>query len=110
MFKYSERPGTKAARKFRDDVPEEIKTRRLKEIIALQNKLSARSKKSDPGRIFEVLIEDFSKRSGDHLSGRTSQNKVVVFPADGHNKGEYVNVQVERCTSATLIGNIVQVY
>ncbi len=110
MFKYSERPGTKAARKFRDDVPEEIKTRRLKEIIALQNKLSARSKKSDPGRIFEVLIEDFSKRSQDHLSGRTTQNKVVIFPANDHKKGEYVNVLVERCTSATLIGNIVQVY
>jgi tRNA-2-methylthio-N6-dimethylallyladenosine synthase len=108
MFKYSERPGTKAARKFRDDVPEEIKTRRLKEIIALQNKLSAKSKKSDPGRIFEVLIEDFSKRSKDHLSGRTTQNKVVVFPANDHKKGEYVNVLVERCTSATLIGNIVQ--
>ncbi len=107
MFKYSERPGTKAARKFKDDVPEEIKARRLKEIIAFQNKLSARSKKLDPGRIFEVLIEDFSKRSQDHLSGRTSQNKVVVFPCNDHKKGEYVNVLIERCTSATLIGNIV---
>jgi len=107
MFKYSERPGTKAARNFKDDVPDEIKTRRLNEIIALQNKLSARSKKLDNGRIFEVLIEDFSKRSPDHLSGRTSQNKVVVFPCNEHKKGEYINVLVERCTSATLMGNTI---
>ncbi len=106
MFKYSERPGTKAARKYKDDIPEEVKTRRLNEIISLQSKISARSKKMDVGRVFEVLIEGFSKRSEDHLSGRTSQNKVVVFPGDGHKKGEYVNVFIERCTSATLIGNI----
>lgn len=107
MFKYSERPGTKAARKYRDDIPEEVKTRRLSEIISLQNKLSAHSKKQDIGRIFEVLIEDFSKRSQDHLSGRTSQNKVVVFPGKGHKKGDYLNVRVERCTSATLIGKVI---
>jgi tRNA-2-methylthio-N6-dimethylallyladenosine synthase len=107
MFKYSERPGTRAARKYKDDIPEEIKTRRLNEIISLQNKLSARSKKQDVGRIFEVLIEDFSKRSQENLSGRTSQNKVAVFPGNGHQKGDYVNVQVERCTSATLIGKII---
>ena len=107
MFKYSERPGTKAARKYRDDIPEEIKTRRLNEIILLQNKISARSKKMDVGRVFEVLIEGRSKRSKDHLSGRTSQNKVVVFPGDGRRKGEYVDVYVERCTSATLIGKII---
>jgi tRNA-2-methylthio-N6-dimethylallyladenosine synthase len=107
MFKYSERPGTRAARKYKDDIPEEIKTKRLNEIISLQNKLSARSKKQDVGRIFEVLIEDFSKRSQDHLSGRTSQNKVAVFPGNGHKKGDYVNVLVERCTSATLIGKII---
>jgi tRNA-2-methylthio-N6-dimethylallyladenosine synthase len=106
MFKYSERPETKAARKYKDDIPEEIKTRRLNEIISLQSKISARSKKMDVGRVFEVLIEGFSKRSEDHLSGRTSQNKVVVFPDDGHKKGEYVKVFIERCTSATLIGNI----
>ena len=106
MFKYSERPGTKAARKYKDDISEEIKTRRLNEIISLQSKISARSKKMDVGRVFEVLIEGFSKRSEDHLSGRTSQNKVVVFPDDGHKKGEYVKVFIERCTSATLIGNI----
>lgn len=107
MFKYSERPDTRAARKYRDDIPEEIKTRRLNEIISLQNKLSTRSKKQDVGRVFEVLIEDFSKRSHDHLSGRTSQNKVVVFPGNGRRKGEYVNVKIEGCTSATLLGKII---
>jgi len=107
MFKYSERPGTRAARKYDDDVPEETKTRRLNEIISLQNKLSSRSKKQDVGRIFEVLIEDFSKRSKDHLSGRTSQNKVVVFPGNGSRKGEYVNVKIESSTSATLLGKII---
>jgi tRNA-2-methylthio-N6-dimethylallyladenosine synthase len=107
MFKYSERPGTRAARKQRDDIPEEIKTRRLNEIISLQNKLSTRSKKQDVGRIFEVLIEDFSKRSQDHLSGRTSQNKVVVFPGNGLRKGEFVSVKIEGCTSATLLGKII---
>ena len=107
MFKYSERPGTRAARKYNDDVPDEIKTKRLNEIISLQNKLSVRSKKQDVGRVFEVLIEDFSKRSHDHLSGRTSQNKVVVFPGNGRRKGEYVNVKIESSTSATLIGKII---
>ena len=107
MFKYSERPGTRAARKYRDDVPEETKTRRLNEIISLQNKLSSRSKKQDIGRIFEVLIEDFSKRSKDHLSGRTSQNKVVVFPGNDRKKGEYVSVKIESSTSATLLGKII---
>jgi tRNA-2-methylthio-N6-dimethylallyladenosine synthase len=106
MFKYSERPGTKAARKYKDDIPEEIKTRRLNEIISAQNKISARSKKQDIGRIFEVLIEGNSKRSQDYLSGRTSQNKVVVFPENGCKRGDYVNVHIERCTSATLIGRI----
>jgi len=106
MFKYSERPGTKAARKYKDDIPEEVKTRRLNEIISLQGKISARSKKMDVGRVFEVLIEGFSKRSEDHLSGRTSHNKVVVFPGKDHKKGEYVDVFIEKSTSATLIGNI----
>jgi len=109
MFKYSERPGSGAARKYPDDVTEETKARRLNDIISLQNKLSTKSKKKEVGRIFEVLIENQSKRSADHLSGRTSQNKVVVFPADGHEKGEYVNVLIERCTSATLIGKIVAI-
>lgn len=107
MFKYSERPGTKAARKYLDDVPENIKSERLSEMIALQNKLSSQSKKHDVGKIFEVLIEGSSKRSDQFLSGRNSQNKVVVFPGENHVKGEYVNVIIERCTSATLIGRIV---
>jgi len=107
MFKYSERPGTKAARKLADDVPEDVKSHRLSEMIALQNKLSSRSKKHDVGKSFEVLIEGSSKRSEDFLSGRSSQNKVVVFPGEGQSRGEYVNVMVERCTSATLIGKII---
>jgi len=104
MFKYNERSGTKAARKYKDDVPEKIKSERLSEMISLQNKLSARSKKHDVGKTFEVLIEGVSKRSEAFLSGRTSQNKVVVFPRASLNKGDYVKVLIERCTSATLIG------
>jgi tRNA-2-methylthio-N6-dimethylallyladenosine synthase len=105
MFKYNERPGTKAARKYKDDVPEKIKSERLSEMIALQNRLSAISKKHDVGKTFEVLIEGSSKRSDEFLSGRTSQNKVVVFPGENQLKGEYVNIIIERCTSATLIGS-----
>jgi tRNA-2-methylthio-N6-dimethylallyladenosine synthase len=104
MFKYSERPGTRAARRLKDDVPEEVKSARLTEMINLQNKLSARSKKSDIGKTVEVLAEGTSKRSADFLHGRTSQNKVVVFPAAGVSKGEYVHILVERATSATLVG------
>jgi len=107
MFKYSERPGTKAARKLKDDVSESVKAERLSEMIAFQNRLSAKSKKSDIGRTVEVLIEGFSKRSAEHLSGRTSQNKVVVFPAGDYKKGEYAKVLIERCTSATLIGKCI---
>lgn len=104
MFKYSERPGTKAARKYKDDVPEETKTRRLNDVISLQNKLSSRSKKEDVGKIHQVLAEGNSKKSDDFLFGRNSQNKVVVFPKNGINKGDLVNVLVESSTSATLIG------
>ncbi len=107
MFKYSERPGTRAARKYKDDVPEEIKARRLNEMISLQNILSSKSKKKDVGNSFEVLTEGLSKRSAEHMSGRTSQNKVVVFPGENHARGEYVNVLIERSTSATLIGKII---
>jgi tRNA-2-methylthio-N6-dimethylallyladenosine synthase len=107
MFKYSERPGTKAARKLKDDVPDEIKSRRLNEIIALQNRLSAHSKRNDVGKTFEVLTEGISKRSADQLSGRTSQNKVVVFPKEKIKIGDYVKVLIERSTSATLIGNAI---
>ncbi|MFO7620226.1 MAG: tRNA (N6-isopentenyl adenosine(37)-C2)-methylthiotransferase MiaB [Bacteroidales bacterium] len=107
MFRYSERSGTKAAAKYTDDVPEEIKTLRLNEVITLQNRLSSDSKKKDIGKVFEVLIEGFSKKSSEYLSGRTSQNKVVVFPAEERKKGDYVNVLIERCTSATLLGKMV---
>jgi tRNA-2-methylthio-N6-dimethylallyladenosine synthase len=107
MFKYSERPGTKAARKFKDDISESVKAERLSEMISLQNRLSVKSKKSDVGTVFEVLIEGLSKRSDKYLSGRTSQNKVVVFPGGDLKKGEYVRVLIERCTSATLIGKCI---
>jgi tRNA-2-methylthio-N6-dimethylallyladenosine synthase len=107
MFKYCERPGTKAARKYKDDVPDTIKSARLSEMISLQNKLSAKSKKNDVGKTFEVLIEGFSKRSDDFFSGRTSQNKVVVFPATTIKKGDYVKVMIDKCTSATLIGKCI---
>jgi tRNA-2-methylthio-N6-dimethylallyladenosine synthase len=108
MFRYSERPGTRAAGKLMDDIPEDVKRTRLNEMIALQNKLSATSKKNDIGRIFEVLIEGFSKRSDDHLYGRTSQNKVVVFPKSDKKKGDYVKIMIEKCTSATLLGKVYQ--
>jgi tRNA-2-methylthio-N6-dimethylallyladenosine synthase len=106
MFRYSERPGTKAARKLKDDVPDDVKAARLNEIIALQNRLSAKSKKNDIGRTFEVLVEGYSKRSPEYLSGRTSQNKIVVFPEEKKRKGDYVKVLIERSTPATLIGKI----
>jgi tRNA-N(6)-(isopentenyl)adenosine-37 thiotransferase enzyme MiaB len=103
MFQYSERPGTKAAESLPDDVPAEIKNRRLNEIIALQNKLSLQSNKKDVGKVFEVLIEGSSKRSKEQLFGRTSQNKVCVFPAGEERVGDYVLVKIVSCTSATLI-------
>ncbi len=106
MFKYSQRPGTKAERELSDDVPEEVKTQRLNEIIALQNRMSSRSKKGDIGKIFEVLVEGRSKKSQSENQGRTSQNKVVVFPAGNTKPGDYVHVKITRSTSATLIGEI----
>ena len=107
MFKYSERPDTLAARKLEDDVPEEIKTRRLNEIIELQNRLSLESKRKDLGKTFEVLVEGFSKKSKNDLSGRTSQNKVVVFPSNGSKAGEYIKVKITDCTAATLLGEAI---
>jgi len=108
MFKYSERPNTYAARKLPDDVPEEIKSRRLDEIIELQHKLSHISNKKDLGKTFEVLIEGVSKKSDDRLFGRNSQNKVVVFNKKDNQIGDYVMVKVNDCTSATLHGEIVE--
>lgn len=107
MFQYSQRPGTKAARHFPDDVPAETKTRRLNEIIELQSAISLERNRECVGHTYKVLIEGTSKRDSGSLFGRTSANKVCVFPALGHLPGEYVNVKVESCTSATLLGNIV---
>ncbi len=107
MFKYSERPDTFAATRYKDDIPEEVKTRRLNEIIELQMKLSLESKEEDVGETYEVLVEGTSKKSQEHLYGRTSQNKVVVFPRGEHEPGDYVHVTITRCTSATLIGELV---
>ena len=107
MFRYSERPGTVAAQRLADNVPEEIKLRRLNEIIALQNELSAESNRNDIGKTFQVLVEGYSKRSHDDFFGRTSQNKVIVFPKSGHHIGDFVNVKVLQSTSATLIGTAV---
>lgn len=104
MFRYSERPDTLAADRYKDNVPAEVKDRRLQEIIDLQQKLSYQSNKKDVGKTFEVLIEGFSKRSDEFFSGRNSQNKVVVFPVTGNNPGEFVRVKINRFTSATLIG------
>ena len=104
MFQYSERPNTKAARSYPDDVPEELKSKRLSEIIMLHSELSLASNKKDLGKKFEVLVEGFSKKSKADLTGRSPQNKVVVFPAGGHKPGDYVMVQIESCTSATLLG------
>ena len=108
MFQYSERPGTLAARKYLDDVPPEVKTARLNEIIALQNRLSGESNRKDIGKVFKVLVEGVSKRSPDELFGRAGNNKVCVFPAEGHKTGDYVEVEVLSCTSATLISRLVK--
>jgi tRNA-2-methylthio-N6-dimethylallyladenosine synthase len=109
MFYYSERPGTLAARKYEDDIPEEIKKRRLNEIIRLQNHVSLEHNKSDIGKTFKVLIEGNSKKSELEWKGRNSQNKMIVFPKDNLvlRPGDYVNVIVENATSATLLGKIV---
>jgi tRNA-2-methylthio-N6-dimethylallyladenosine synthase len=107
MFKYSERPGTAAAKKIEDDIPEEIKQRRLAEVIEVQAKSSHDSNKKDLGKTFEVLVEGTSKKSDEMLQGRNPQNKVVVFPKEHHKKGDYVNVFINDCTSATLLGTAV---
>ena len=104
MFKYSERPGTFAQRNLGDDIPEDVKTRRLTEIIELQNTLSEESNKRDVGKEFEILVECTSKRSEEQLSGRTSQNKMVVFDRGDHKVGDYVRVRITGCSSATLFG------
>ncbi len=107
MYFYSERPGTLAARRFADDVPEEVKKRRLQEMIDLHRIHSLQSMQRDVGKTFKVLIEGTSKKNEEELYGRSGQNKVVVFPKGNLKKGEYVNVKVESCTAGTLIGTVV---
>ncbi len=107
MFAYSERPGTLAERKMEDDTPEDIKKRRLNEIIALQQKHSLMRTQEHVGKTEEVLIEKPSKRSDAHWSGRNTQNTVVVFPKGNYKVGDFVNVKITDCTSATLIGEAV---
>ncbi len=108
MFKYSERPGTLAARKYTDDIPEEVKSRRLQEIISLQNEMSLKSNEADLGKVFEVLVEGPSRKSELHYCGRNSQNKMIVFPKGDVKKGDYRKVKVTHCTQATLIGELVE--
>lgn len=108
MFQYSQRPNTKAARHFKDDVPLETKTRRLNEIIELQSAISLERNKDCIGKIYEVLIEGTSKRDSDQLFGRTLGNKVCVFSAPGYKAGDYAKVKVESCTSATLIATLIE--
>jgi len=107
MFKYSVRPGTLAHKKFEDDVPDDIKTKRLNEIISLQRKISEENNLSDIGKTFEVLVEGASKKSIDDLCGRNSQNKMVVFPKGNAKAGDFINVQITEASSATLKGVIV---
>ena len=105
MFAYSERPGTLAARKWEDDIPEATKQRRLQEVITLQREVSHQENKKDIGKIFEILVEGKSKKRSDQLKGRTSQNKMVIFnDQPGIQAGDFVFVKIIDCTSATLIG------
>ena len=106
MFKYSERPGTMASKRLPDNVDEETKSRRLQELIDLQTGWSLESNRRDLGKTFEVLVEGVSKKSDTEMFGRTSQNKVVVFPAQGLPIGSLVNVKIKDCTSATLMGEL----
>ncbi|ACT93942.1 tRNA (N6-isopentenyl adenosine(37)-C2)-methylthiotransferase MiaB [Dyadobacter fermentans] len=108
MFAYSERPGTLAAKKFKDDIPEDVKKRRLAEIIEVQQRLSLARNQQLVGTIQRVLIEGTSKRSDDDLSGRNDQNKKVVFPRENFEKGQYVDVLITECTTVTLLGHVVQ--
>lgn len=108
MYFYSERPGTLAQRRYQDDIPEEVKKRRLAEVVELHRRQSEQNMKNDVGKTFKVLIEGTSKRSEEHLFGRNDQNKVIVFPRENFKKGEYVMVKVDSCTSGTLIGTAVQ--
>lgn len=107
MFKYSERPGTYASKRMEDNVPEDVKSRRLQEIIDLQLELSRESNKRDVGKEFEILVEGFSKRSREQYFGRTDQNKVVIFDKKNHKIGEFVKVKITDYTPATLFGDAI---
>lgn len=107
MFFYSERPGTLAAKKYEDDIPLDVKKRRLQEIINKQQGISLERNKMDVGKVHKVLIEGVSKRSDEDLQGRNTANKVIIFPKGDQQKGDYVNVLVEDCTAATLFGKVV---
>jgi tRNA-2-methylthio-N6-dimethylallyladenosine synthase len=109
MFFYSERPGTLAARKYEDDIPLEVKKRRLTEVIRLQNQISHKHNQADIGKTFKVLIEGDSKRSDQDFKGRNSQNKMVIFPKNGSTlkPGDYCEVKIAEASSATLKGSMV---
>ena len=104
MYKYSERPKTLAERRFTDDVPDDVKGRRLEEIIEKQREFALMSNEKQIGTVQKVLVEGFSKRSSDYLCGRTSRNSMVIFPKLSFQKGDYVTVRIDSCTSATLLG------
>ena len=104
MFKYSERPGTYAAKHLSDNVAEDLKISRLNQLIQLQTEISAQQNKKDEGKEFEILIERFSKRDRNHLMGRTQQNKAVVIEKGNHHIGEFVKIRITSSTSATLLG------
>ena len=108
MFKYSERPGTYAAKHLPDNVPEEVKIERLNELISLQTEVSAEQNRKDIGKTFEVLVEGYSKRSREQLMGRTEQNKAVVFDKGTYRIGDRVMVKITDATSATLLGTIAE--
>jgi tRNA-2-methylthio-N6-dimethylallyladenosine synthase len=109
MYAYSERPGTLAARKYEDDIPSEVKSRRLKDIVALQGSISQEKNKRYVGTIQTVLIEGESKKSVDDFKGRNNQNVTVVFPKlEGYKKGDYVKVKIERSTQTSLIGHVIE--
>ena len=107
MYSYSERPGTLAGRKMKDDVSEEVKAKRLQEIVDLQQKHAWLRSQEFVGQTVEVLVEKISKKSKEEFSGRNSQSITVVFPSENYKIGDFVNVKIESCTSGTLIGNAV---
>jgi tRNA-2-methylthio-N6-dimethylallyladenosine synthase len=107
MYTYSERPGTLAARRYADDVPEEVKNRRLTEIITNQRINSHESNLQDVGKVFEILVEGPSKKNSEEFSGRTESNKMVIFPRENVQKCDFVKVEITSCTSGTLLGKIV---